>query len=261
MQQPDSQREVRLDRLPPALAKRYVALPDLGHESAPAAALVTARAGRVRTLAQRLLRHFVSDFDANGLVGIYRMQLLSTREWEALLGPPPLGRLLDIGAGSGDVTAELAPLFTEVEATEMSRVMCGKLRRRGFACRRIDLAEQPHGETFDVVTCLNVLDRCQRPLSLLANAVAALGPRGRLVLALALPYNPFYYDGAATFAPLEDLGCSHPEWETAVSLLVERALTPLGLTVHAFTRAAYVSSGDAEGERYVLDDVVIVAGR
>src|SRR5690349_18217094 len=79
------------------------------------AALTKARHGRLRTYAQRFVRLYLSDFDANALTGMYRMQLLPNGGWQRLLGGRPGGRLLDVGAGVGDVTRVLAESFDEVE--------------------------------------------------------------------------------------------------------------------------------------------------
>src|SRR6478735_7393452 len=58
------------------------------------------RHGRLRTYAQRLARLYLSDFDANALTGMYRMQLLPEGAWRQLLDGVAGGRLLDVGAGS-----------------------------------------------------------------------------------------------------------------------------------------------------------------
>ena len=45
------------------------------------------------------------------------------------------------------------------------------------------------GRRFDVVSCLNVLDRCDRPVSLLRDLKNLLQPgTGRVLLALVIPY-------------------------------------------------------------------------
>jgi hypothetical protein len=56
-----------------------------------------------------------------------------------LLGRDPgaagaAGHLLDIGAGSGAVTAQMAPLFAQVTTTEISVQMAARLRDRGYDC-------------------------------------------------------------------------------------------------------------------------------
>jgi SAM-dependent methyltransferase len=217
------------------------------------------RHGRVRTALHRGLRHFFSDFDVNGLLNMYPMHLLSTEQWQALLGKQRIPQWLDVGAGSGDVTLTLRPLCDEVRATEMSRVMAHRLRRLGIPCERIDVAltELPPA-SFDLITCLNVLDRCAYPRTLLRNVRSALKPGGRLVVALALPYSPFFYEGAQTPDPLERLHCTAQTWEAATELLITRDLQPLGFEIETFTRAPYLSGGDTKRAIYELDDVIVV---
>jgi SAM-dependent methyltransferase len=245
--------------LPARLAERFVELaPDAETERYLARA-AGARAGRLRTALQSMLCYALSDFDANALLGMYPMHLLGRSQWTKLLGDGARGRLLDVGAGSGDVTAQLAPLFSDVLAIEPSRAMAWRLRRRGFRCSRIDVAEHPvPGAPYEVISCLNVLDRCARPQTLLAKLVSSLGPNGRLVVALALPYSPFVYDGPLTLDPIERLPCDQPIWEHAVTALVERVLEPLSLRVVSLARAPYLSGGDARLAIYELDDVIVV---
>jgi len=53
--------------------------------------LTRGRHGRLRTYAQRLARLYFSDFDANALTGMYRMQLLTLGAWQQLLGQRTAG--------------------------------------------------------------------------------------------------------------------------------------------------------------------------
>lgn len=220
------------------------------------------RHGRARTYAQRLARLYLSDFDANALTGMYQMLLLPEHAFRALLGARAGGRLLDVGAGSGDVTRQLAPCFDEVEVTEVSRGMARKLRQRGLRCHQLDLTEAPlPGAAFNAVSLLNVLDRCRRPKRLLQNCLRALEPGGTFVVALALPYRPFYFDGPQTPEPLERLECDPGptgSWEDAARRFIERDLLPLDLELAAFARAPYLSAGDSTQQLYELDDVVVV---
>jgi hypothetical protein len=85
-----------------------------------------------------------------------------------------------------------------------------------------------------------------------------LAPGGRLLLALALPYNPFFFQGNSTPEPLERLACAEPSWEEAVNSLAERELEPLGFTVVTVSRTPYLSFGDADSGLYELDDVLLV---
>jgi SAM-dependent methyltransferase len=234
----------------------------LSRDAATDAFLTQARRGRHswwRTQLHRLLRQFMSDFDANGLLDMYPLFVASTEHWRLLLGPQPVTRLLDVGAGSGNVTRTLAPLAEAIVTTELSRQMAERLRRAGFECHELDLAESElPGPPFDLITCLNVLDRTARPRCLLRRMHELLRPGGRLLIALALPYNPFFFRGNATPEPLERLACDEPSWEGAVNRLVERELEPLGFDVLTVSRTPYLSFGDAKSGLYELDDVLLV---
>lgn len=81
-----------------------------------------ARSNAVRwaqSTAASALRATLSLTDANGLVGRGSMHVLSTAQAQTLLGTARRGVLLDVGAGDGSVTAQLAPLFDAVVATEV----------------------------------------------------------------------------------------------------------------------------------------------
>ena len=48
------------------------------------------------------------------------------------------------------------------------------------------------GLQFDLVSCLNLLDRCDKPMSLLAQMKTALRPgTGRLLVAAVIPFKPY----------------------------------------------------------------------
>ncbi len=248
-----------------SFAARFVELPVDAEWLSAVAALAQARHGWLRTYAQRLARFYLSDFDANALTGMYRMQLLPSGGWRRLLGARAGGRLLDVGAGSGDVTSTLAELFEHVETTEVSRGMAKRLARRGFRCHCVDLTEQQlEAPAFDVVSLLNVLDRCREPHTLLERCLSLLRPGGTFVVALALPYQPFYFDGPTTPDPLERLDCSPgpgATWEDGARRFIERDLLPRGLELECFARAPYLSAGDSRRPLYELDDVVVVLSK
>ena len=247
-----------LSALPADLGGRFVQLARGSEASFDA--LRARRHGVWKTRLHSLMRYFLSDFDVNGLLGMYAMHLLDTPQWEQLLGPPGQERLIDVGAGSGNVTSTLAPLFGTVATTETSWAMARRLERRGYLCFRVDVAESGiPDEPWDAISCLNVLDRCARPLSLLRRLAGALAPGGRLVLSMPLPYVPIVFDGGVTREPSEPLPLADcASWEAGVAALVERVLSPTGLEVQRFARAPYASAGDAHQPLYVLDDVVMV---
>jgi len=216
--------------------------------------------GLFRTWLQRRLRLFFSDFDVNAWLGMYPMTYLTTEEWKRLL-PDAGGRLLDVGAGSGDLTRSLAPLFSRVVCTETSKGAARRLARAGFETHLVDLAEreEPLGE-FDAVALLHVLDRCDRPLALLDRALAHLARGGLLLVATPLPYDPIVYRGGSARAPVEPLFAEELD-EPASRAALARLLEARGLTVERIARVPYVCPGDAETPYYTLDSTLFVATR
>jgi SAM-dependent methyltransferase len=253
---------VKHEQLPPDLVSRYVtAGPDWGllrfqqH-------CVRSRAGWLRSTAHRCLRPFMSDFDINGLLDMYPMHLLSTEQASALLGKLPGHRLLDVGAGSGDVTAALAPLFSEVVAIEAARAMRWRLGRRGYQVDRPEaLTDACHRASFDVVACLNVLDRTHQPVSLLRSCAQTLASGGRLLLSVPLPYCPLVYEGGLTVEPLAPLPLGPGDWEAEFRALCEVVLPHAGLEVLHWTKLPYLSGGDHRQPWYVLDAAVVCCGQ
>jgi len=123
----------------------------------------------LHSLASSLLTVFIARTSANGLIGRGRMFVYSTAQFKTLLDidhnqQSQLSSLLDIGAGDGSVTKRMASLFKKVYTTEMSSIMQWRLSSYGYTILDTD---QWRDLKFDVITCLNVLDRCEKPLSLL----------------------------------------------------------------------------------------------
>ena len=245
--------------LSPRVRERFIQLARDEETDAFLAAAVAGRHSWWKTKLHQLLRQFMSDYDVNCMLAMYPLFVASTEQWRTLLGSERVPRLLDVGAGSGNVTRLLQPFAEHVVTTELSQRMAARLRHSGLECHEVDLAEQGlAGPGFDLISCLNVLDRTSLPRRLLQRLRGLLVPGGRLVLALALPYEPFFFSGASTPAPLERLACSEPNWEAAVSTLVERELEPLGLSLLSVSRTPYLSFGDADRGLYQLDDALVV---
>lgn len=223
-------------------------------------------AGRIRTRIFHAARKVVSDYDAYGMLGMYGMHLLSTDQGRELLSDTqnPLARtLLDVGAGDGAITAALSPLFSDVVVTETSRVLRRRLKQRGYVALAHDLSMSPLPDRrFETIACLNVIDRCARPLSLLKHLRSMLAVDGRLLLSVPLPLRPHVHMGPRTADPEESLPVSNTardeSWEASTSLLVERLLQPLGFSVERLSRVPYLSRGDVHTPLYVLDAAVLV---
>ena len=218
--------------------------------------------GRLRWAAHNVLRGCCSDFTVNGILGTYRLHLLSAAQWEVVLGPSQAGRLLDVGAGVGGVTRQLARSFASVRAVETSTSLVRRLRADGIDAVRADLTTTPVPDgPYDAIALLNVIDRCARPRTLLANLVDALAPGGRLIVSVPLPYRPLHYAGPRVAEPEERLPLGRGAWEEQATLLVERVLQPLGLELEALSRAPYLSEGDRHTPFYELDAAIVVCRR
>lgn len=256
-----------LERLPLGLRSRWLPL----QMDAAARHFVEERFanphGRALGLMHSVLRQVLSDFDVNGVLGAYPLHLLSTAQWRQLLPSAP-GRHLDVGAGNGDLTLQLAPLCKATTTTEQSRAMCRVLRRRGFEClhtpagtaRQLD--ERLGDRQYDLITALNVLDRTCQPRSLLRVMQRHLAPDGALALSVPLPLVPFYFTGPATRPPKEALDVSGATWIEQLPQLVEAVALELEhCQLSQLSRAPYISGGDWRRRLYVLDAAVLVFRR
>ena len=117
-------------------------------------------------------------------------------------------------------------------------------------------SQQPH--SYDVISCLNVLDRCDAPLSMLRQIHSRLTSGGILLLALVFPYDPFVEQGFVKIPPSEYLPISSRSWEEGVAKLWTKVLQPMGFEPLALARVPYLCEGDLHVEYYSLDDAVLV---
>jgi hypothetical protein len=80
---------------------------------------------------------------------------------------------------------------------------------------------------YDLISCLNVLDRCSRPVSLLHEIREALRPRtGRAIIALVLPFQPYVEAGQYIlmhlgFRNLFVTGGVHLQWSTSALVTMQ----------------------------------------
>jgi SAM-dependent methyltransferase len=225
-------------------------------------ALSSARHGALRTWLQRRLRLFFSDFDVNAGLGMYPMTYLTTDEWARLL-PSASGRLLDVGAGSGDLTRALAPLFDGVICTETSKGMAKRLARQGFETHLVDLASDapPAIGDVDAVALLHVLDRCDTPYALFDRALSLVRPGGLVLVAIPLPYAPLVYHGARSDAPRVPLLPEGLSEDEARVELEARLFESRGLELLTVARVPYLCPGDLETPYYALDSTLFIARR
>lgn len=184
------------------------------------------------------------------------MFVYSTSQFKTLIDyESQLNTLLDIGAGDGSVTERMSSLFKTVYVTEISPTMRWRLGNYGYTVLDTD---HWGDEKFDVITCLNVLDRCDKPLTLLKQIHESLNPKtGQLVLSLVLPLKP-YVEYNTNHLPNELLNIKGDLPEEQINSLLENIFQPLGFKLKKFTRLPYLCEGDIERSYYFLFDYIFV---
>ncbi|KAL0270487.1 UNVERIFIED_CONTAM: hypothetical protein PYX00_007884 [Menopon gallinae] len=214
--------------------------------------------------AKAFLSMFVTQTSINGLLRRGSMFVFSSEQFLALTrwreeDAPDRSekrRLLDLGAGDGVVTSVMAKLFDEVYVTEVSQPMKVILAEKGFRILAID--EWAADRKFDVISCLNLLDRCDRPYDILHDMKTALKPGGLIVLALVLPFRSYVEVGRSDHTPTQELDISGATFEEQVAEVVDNVLTPCGYEVLSWSRVPYLCEGDLRQSYYWLDDAVFV---
>ena len=124
------------------------------------------------------------------------MFVFSKRQFQQLLNIDETWKtdtLLDTGSGDGRVTAVMENHFTNIYVMEQSPSMRWRLGQKNYHVLEID---EWTTRTYDVISCLNLLDRCDKPLTLLSDIKNALNPNGgRLIVAVVLPFKPCVESG------------------------------------------------------------------
>jgi glycosyltransferase involved in cell wall biosynthesis len=107
--------------------------------------------------------------------------------WMADALRPWLGdRVLEIGAGMGNLTGELLPraayALTDIDPLHLHYLKNRYAANRNISVRLLDVADAAHFQglegQFDSVVCLNVLEHVERDAAGLQNIFAALAPGG-----------------------------------------------------------------------------------
>ena len=113
-----------------------------------------------------------------------------SRRW-----PKPTGSLGDLGCGTGETSATLAPFVQHVIAVDASAPMLQAARKRlqpfdNVDLRRGELEALPIDDArLDVATLMLVLHHVAEPLRALAEVARVLKPGGRLIVVDMLPHD------------------------------------------------------------------------
>lgn len=215
-------------------------------------------------LAKTFLNVFLTQTSINGLLRrgsmfvFSRGQFLSLTDWDERPEESGAKRLLDLGAGDGVVTSVIAKLFQEVYATEVSQPMRWILAEKGFKLLDVEKWATQDEIKFDVVSCLNLLDRCDRPYDILMDVKKVLKPNGILILAMVLPFKPYVEVGRSDHVPSQALPIQGLTFEEQVASVVEHVLQPAGYVVVSWSKVPYLCEGDLRQSYYWLDDAIFI---
>lgn len=124
-----------------------------------------------------------------------------------------------------------------------------------------DLTDQAFfGRQFDCISCLNLLDRCDRPRTLLKQIRNHLKPNGVLLIALVIPCKPSVETSDGFVKPKERIHAKGATFEEAMNSFYLSELSPLGFVVYCVSKVPYISQGDYYNRIYLLSDSLWVLG-
>jgi ubiquinone/menaquinone biosynthesis C-methylase UbiE len=155
--------------------------------AADAVRLAAVRADRAEAAA----RYFAAHAEVwDSIRSLHVAESAVERAIKAALGDQPIGRLLDIGTGTGRMIELLGPSASKAlgvdRSSEMLRLARVKLDKAGIAdasLRQADMYALPLGDhSADSVVVHQVLHYAQAPAAAVAEAARVLRPGGRLLV-------------------------------------------------------------------------------
>ncbi|KAF6019411.1 METTL9 [Bugula neritina] len=210
-------------------------------------------------LAVPVLKMFMTQTNVNGYLDRGSMFVFSSAQFRSLMSIEDdwVGdSLLDLGAGDGKVTDVMASHFQRIYVTEIATQMQKQLIRKKY--NLLGLTEWTHHK-FEVISCLNLLDRCDKPLTLLQNIRQSVKENGRVIVASVYPYSPYVEENSSSnYKPSESLDITASSIEEQINLMVKNVFTPSGFELLTFSRVPYLCEGDLTTSFYILYDIVFV---
>ncbi|VDN01763.1 unnamed protein product [Thelazia callipaeda] len=212
-----------------------------------------------------LLSFIFTKTSINGILGRGGMHLFSLNQLQEFLDIPSDWisfdkRLLDLGAGDGQITATLARLYNFVSVTEASKVMEWRLKQRRFKTIPVDSWHQ-YGN-YHLVSALNLLDRHYNPSLLLARLHSVTSrSKSLLLLAVVLPlyqYVEFHPTGSTTRPGNIELVIKGRTFEEQAISIVKDVFEPSGFELLKWGKLPYLCEGDFRRPFYHLDDAVFL---
>ncbi|WP_085808650.1 metalloregulator ArsR/SmtB family transcription factor [Sphingomonas sp. TZW2008] len=167
---------------------------DAGEGATDAARLAAVRADRAASALQWFEAN-AGEWDAIRSLHIAESDV--ERAMQRMLGDAPLGRLVDIGTGTGRMIELFAPHARTAlgidRSSEMLRLARAKIGEQGLGnaeLRQADLYSLPLGDgAADVAIVHHVLHYAQQPGAAIVEAARVLAPGGRLLIADFAPHD------------------------------------------------------------------------
>ncbi|CCD68816.1 DREV methyltransferase [Caenorhabditis elegans] len=220
----------------------------------------------VRNLGVMILSTIYSKTDINGMTGFGNMFLFSENQFAKFLAIEKESwnstdkKVLDLGAGNGDITEHMRPFFEHVYATELSSKMRNRLSWKGYnVLSALEWAETD--VKFDLVTAFNLLDRHYSPGKLL-NDLWNVARRSNcnVIVSLVLPvshYVEFNPNGRST-RPDNYLNVAGRTYADHVHHMIVNVFKPANFEVLRWTRLPYLCEGDMNNSAYYLPDAIFL---
>lgn len=123
------------------------------------------------------------------------------------------------------------------------------LKSKGY-----EVIEKIEGE-YELVLLLNVLDRCEAPITILEQIKKV--KKKYLLVSIVLPFKGFYTSGTKQMPQEENFMDYFKNWEESVNIL-NKKFENLGFEVLTISRLPYLSEGNFNKYMYFLDTVVFL---
>jgi len=207
--------------------------------------------------AKSILSWFYCQTDINGMLNRGSMFVFSKEQFlkmTKLDENAKLTSMLDLGAGDGRPTQAMSSFFTETFTTEVSAPMRKSLIQRGFKVLEIDNWVQPEG--YDLISALNLFDRCDKPLGIISDIHTSLRPGGFFLVALVLPFKP-YVESVPGHKPSEKMDIKGEKFEGQVESAVVM-FEGIGFKLEGWARVPYLCEGDLNRPLYHLNNALLL---
>ena len=126
---------------------------------------------------------------------------------------------------------------------------------RGFKVLELDEWAK-EGNKYDVISALNLFDRCDKPVTILKDIHYSLKSTGFLVVALVLPFRP-YVESVPSHKPSERMTITGERFEDQVETAV-RVFEEEGFHLESWSRVPYLCEGDLNKPLYHLNNGLFV---